>query len=168
MPLVITGVVYAVMAYGLESDDPFAAVNHPWQPLVLHLHLLAAPAWLIVLGVLWSTHAQPRLRLRSPQRRRTGLLVLTLALPMLASGYLLQTSVDEAWRTAWRWLHVGSSVVWLLAWLAHVLQRRPTPVPPVAETTAFAASGADASARASGAATLAVPSTVSGCVEQPS
>ena len=37
------GLVYAWMRYFVRPDDPFAVVNHPWQPDVQHLHVLAAP-----------------------------------------------------------------------------------------------------------------------------
>ena len=39
----VTGVVYLWMKYFLVSDDPFAVVNHPLQPVVLKLHIVVAP-----------------------------------------------------------------------------------------------------------------------------
>lgn len=123
VPMVVTGALYAWMAYALEPADPLDVVNHPWQPTVLHLHVLVAPAWLVVLGMLWSSHVVPKLQSQAKPRRRSGLAVLGLALPMLASGYLLQTAVDDGWRTNWRVVHVVVSAAWTGAFGGHVWLR---------------------------------------------
>jgi hypothetical protein len=119
----VTGGVYAYLAWALTPAAPFDLVNHPWQPVMLHLHVLAAPAWLVVSGMLWATHIAPHLRARTAARRRTGWSMLALALPMVASGYLLQTAVDAAWTAVWRWTHVASASAWTLAFATHLLAR---------------------------------------------
>ena len=48
----LTGVVYLVMKYLLVSDDPFAVVNHPWQPATLKAHILVALGPMIATGYL--------------------------------------------------------------------------------------------------------------------
>jgi hypothetical protein len=117
----LTGGVYAVMAYCLEPADPMDVTNHPWQPTVLHLHLLAAPLCLFGFGVLWNDHVWPKLRARGRARRRSGLLLLGVSGPMAASGYLLQTSVDDAWRSFWVVAHVATSLLWVAAFALHVM-----------------------------------------------
>lgn len=117
----VTGVAYAVMAYCLPPADAMDVVNHPWQPTALYLHLLAAPLCVFAFGVLWQDHVLPKLRQRSRSRRRSGLLVLACAVPMAVSGYLLQVSVDESWRASWVWVHVATSVAWLVLLAVHVL-----------------------------------------------
>ena len=39
-----TGLAYFWMKYMIQTEDPFAVVNHPWQGPMLMLHLLASPA----------------------------------------------------------------------------------------------------------------------------
>ena len=45
-------------------------------------------------------------------------MVLTLV-PMVASGYLIQTAVDGSWRKAWVVVHLISSGLWLAGYLVH-------------------------------------------------
>lgn len=119
-----TGAVYAWMRYALERTDPFAVVNHPLQPDVQHAHVLAAPLLVFASGLVWSTHVWPRVRSGFASRRASGLALAAALLPMIASGYAIQVAADEAWRTAWIWVHVASSALWILAYGAHQLQRR--------------------------------------------
>ncbi len=123
-----TGLVYAWMLYLAEpaEPDPFAiaALHHPWQPAVKNLHVLFAPLLVFAIGLIWSDHVWKRVRSGFPLRRRVGLTLAALAAPMIASGYLLQTSVDETWHDVWVWTHVGSSTLWIAAYLAHLAGRR--------------------------------------------
>jgi hypothetical protein len=45
--------------------------------------------------------------------------MIFLLVPMIASGYLIQTAVDDGWRRAWVWVHLIASGLWLLGYLAH-------------------------------------------------
>jgi len=122
-----TGFVYAWMAYFAESEDPDALVNHPLQPDVQHLHVLTAPLLVFALGLVWSAHVWPRVRSGYRERRASGLALFALSAPMVASGYLLQTASDTTWREIWIWIHVGTSIAWTGAFLAHRIgARRPT------------------------------------------
>ncbi len=114
-----TGLVYAWMAYMAKSDDPYAIVGHPWQPHVQHAHVLVAPLMVLVLGHLWSRHIGPQVS-RKPQRRRTsGFSLLLAALPMVFSGYALQTAVEPHWRSIWVGVHLGASALWVSGYLIH-------------------------------------------------
>lgn len=123
-----TGLVYAWMLYCITpaEDDPFtiSVVNHPWQPEVKNLHVLFAPLLVLMIGVIWPDHVWQRIKSGFPARRRIGLLLAALALPMIASGYLLQTSVDETWRRIWIWTHVAASLLWIIAFIAHQFSSR--------------------------------------------
>ncbi len=122
--VVATGGVFAWMAYGMTPADPFAAVNHPWQPATLHAHVLTAALWLVVFGALWPAHIVPNLRARAPARRRSGLAVLASAIAMASSGYLLQVSVDDTWRSAWCAAHLVASAVFVVLLIVHLLAGR--------------------------------------------
>lgn len=122
----LTGLALFVFKDLMEPDpETFSVVSHPWQPHAQHLHVLAAPLMLVSLGLLLREHVLGRLGNRERRRsRRTGWL-LTLAFgPMALSGYLLQVTVEPAWRTAWKWTHLGTGGLFLLAYLGHLVLAR--------------------------------------------
>ena len=61
--------------------------------------------------------------------------LLSQAMAMIVTGYLLQVAVDEAWRTAWIWGHVVTSIAFSVAFVLHLLVRISVPdAPPGAQT----------------------------------
>lgn len=119
-----TGLAWAWALWFVEPEDPFAIVNHPWQPHFQTVHVVSAPLLVFAIGLLWPDHVWARVRSGFRARRKTGLALFALVWPMIASGYLLQVAVDEAWRAAWLWTHVVTSCVWILAYVVHQLSRR--------------------------------------------
>ena len=116
-----------------EPTDEFALVNHPWQPALHLLHVVTVPLFVFALGLLWPTHIAPKLCSRATARRRSGIGLMALAVPMIASGYAVQVSVAVEWRTAWAWAHGVTSVLFLLLFLAHLAAatgHRPAAVGP--------------------------------------
>jgi len=113
-----TGLVYAWMRYLVQPADEWAVVNHPWQPQVQHLHVLVAPLLVFALGLIWSAHILGKLQ-NGRTNRAAGIGLMALFLPMVASGYLLQVAVDPAWRRTWVWVHVVSSLLWVVAFVVH-------------------------------------------------
>lgn len=120
----VTGVVYAWMRYFATPADPFAVVNHPWQPFVLHAHVVTAPLLVFAVGMIWRAHVWERVRSGFKARRRTGILLFALVLPMIASGYLLQVAEGERAREVWLVVHVATSALWVLGYPAHQLSPR--------------------------------------------
>ena len=127
--LTLTGLGYAVMRYLLQADDPFSAYNHPLQPWALDLHVLAAPWLLLAIGWFWGSHILPMLRCRAASRP-SGLALITIALLMTVSGYLLQVSAAAALRTAAAWLHGISGVAFFLFLAGHSVFSRQAAAPP--------------------------------------
>lgn len=119
-----TGLVYAWMRYYARPADPFAVVNHPWQPAVQHLHVIAAPLLVFAVGLLWQGHAWAGVRQPGAPRRRSGLALIATAAPMIASGYLLQTATGPTWRQVWLVVHLVASGLWLAGTLVHQLTPR--------------------------------------------
>ena len=115
-----TGLVYAWMRYLLPPVDPYAVVNHPLEPTLQHLHVLAAPLLVFVAGQIWYRHAWQHFRRGVRHRRRTGITLALTLVPMIVSGYLIQTAIDDPWRTAWVAVHCIASALWLLGYLSHV------------------------------------------------
>ena len=116
----VTGLVYAWMRY-LLPPDPFGVVRHPLQPATQHLHVLVAPLLVFAVGLIWKQHVWGHWRRGAPQRRRSGLALLFALVPMVISGYLIQTTVTEAWRTAWVVTHVTSSLLFLAGYAGHAV-----------------------------------------------
>lgn len=114
-----TGLVYAWMRYLVHPADPFAVVNHPLQPLVQHLHILLAPLLVFAAGMMWHQHAWPYWRQGIERRRRSGGSMILTLVPMVVSGYLIQTAVAGDWRRIWVIVHLAASGLWLLGYLAH-------------------------------------------------
>jgi len=113
-----TGLVYAWMRYLVEPTDEWAVVNHPWQSLIQHLHVLSAPLLVFAIGLIWSIHVLAKLR-NGHLGRASGFGLMALFLPMAASGYLLQVAVDPEWRRRWIVIHVISSLLWVAVFVAH-------------------------------------------------
>jgi len=114
-----TGLVYAVMKYLLEPASPFSVINHPLQPLVLAIHLVAAPLLVLSVGILWRGHIAEHWRSGQPAGRISGAALGLTFLPMMLSGYLLQTASAPFWRQTWLVVHLTTSAVWTLMFLAH-------------------------------------------------
>jgi hypothetical protein len=113
-----TGLVYAWMRYLFDPIDEWAVVNHPWQPHFQHIHVLVAPLLVFAVGLIWSAHVLGKLK-NGRKNRVAGIGLTALFLPMAASGYLLQVAVQPGWRQAWIWVHVVSSLVWVVAFVVH-------------------------------------------------
>ena len=94
MAVFLTGVVYFCMKYLLEQNDPFSVINHPLQPLMLNLHILASPLLLLVFGIIFRPHVVKKLQKGHSPNRRSGWIVLLSCIPMTISGYLLQVVTD--------------------------------------------------------------------------
>ena len=116
-----SGLVYAWMRYLAEPADEWAVVNHPWQPLLQHLHVLAAPLLVFAVGLIWSVHVLGKLK-NGRANQAAGIGLMALFLPMVASGYLLQVAVAPGWRLTWIWIHVLSSLIWITAFVIHQVQ----------------------------------------------
>ena len=67
-----SGFAYFWMKYLVETDDPFAVVNHPWQAAMLHLHVLASPPFVLLFGVILNSHIMKKLRAPRMPNRKTG------------------------------------------------------------------------------------------------
>lgn len=115
----LSGGIYAWMKYGMTTDDPYAVVNHPWQPAMLKLHILTAPLLVFAVGLVFSQHIYRRWRSGRPAGRRTGLILLAVAAPMALSGYLIQAVTGPvllAWLIG---VHLVTGTVYTLGYVSH-------------------------------------------------
>jgi hypothetical protein len=135
----LTGIAWAITAYLVEPEDPYALVNHPLQPTFQHAHVVVAPLLVFALGLVWQRHAWARTRSGAKARRWSGLGLVALFVPMAMSGYALQVSVEEAWRAGWVAVHLATSGLWVAAALLHVLRPRRSLVHSVSPSASGAA-----------------------------
>ena len=132
-----TGFAYLWMKYALHNDDPFAVVNHPWQTTMLGLHVVASPALLLILGIIFNSHIMKKLSAMRLPNRRSGFVSLGTFAAMVVSGYLLQVSSNEGWLTALIVLHIASGAVFSITYATHLVisarLARLRPLPAVRE-----------------------------------
>jgi hypothetical protein len=114
-----TGFVYAWMKYLLTTDDPYAVVNHPLQPLMLKLHILAAPWLVFAIGLIFSQHVVRHWRSRRSRGRRGGLTLVVTSVPMIVSGYLIQTVTAELVLELSVWTHLATAALYLAGFALH-------------------------------------------------
>ena len=117
----VTGCAYFYMKHLLTTDDPFAVVNHPWQPLTLSLHIVAAPLLMLLFGIVFRAHTLKKLISSYQPDRRTGWISLVSFSAMALSGYLLQVATSPAWIGALVVAHVATSVVFLVGYSTHLV-----------------------------------------------
>ena len=115
-----SGLGYAWMLYLLEPSDPFSAVNHPLQPTVQGLHVWTAPLLVFGAGLIWRSHVWRHYREGVSRGRSSGVAMLANLVPMVISGYLLQTAVSPGWRRAWLVIHLATAALWLAGYLLHL------------------------------------------------
>ena len=120
-----SGFLYGIAKYFLANPDPDSRVGNPWQPVFLAAHVLAAPAAVFAMGLLLRGHVLPRIRRGEREGRRTGLTLLTIGLPLVLSGYLVQVFTGETARQATGWLHAAVGVLFALTFLLHMPASRP-------------------------------------------
>jgi len=119
----LTGVTVWVMKDLLPRRDPFSVLGHPWQPHILAAHLLIAPAVIFALGLIAREHIVQGWRHgRNGDGRRSGLLTVLWALPMILSGYLLQVVTDETLRRVLSVGHLATGLFFTALFLGHLVR----------------------------------------------
>ena len=117
----VTGLVYLYMKFFMQTDDPFAIVNHPWQPSMLAAHVIAAPLLVLMFGMLFRSHTLKKIASPVRANRRTGWTSLVSFGSMAFSGYLLQVVTSPAWLDALVVLHIVTSLVFAVAYVIHLV-----------------------------------------------
>ena len=117
----MTGIVYLFMKYLLSTDDPFSVVNHPWQSSMRSLHVVVAPALILVFGIVLRSHILKKLVSKYQPDRRTGWVSLLSFATMALSGYLLQVASTTTWLNALIIIHIATSSVFILGYGTHLV-----------------------------------------------
>jgi len=121
----LSGGVYFYMKYLMTGDDPYSVVHHPLQPHALSLHVLLAPVLVFALGLITREHIIGYLlETRQSRGRATGIVSVSLAAPMIVSGYLMQVLTDPGPRRVLSVIHVAGGSLYVLLFLGHLAASR--------------------------------------------
>jgi len=123
LAMALTGLAFAWMKYFMKSDDPFAVVNHPWQPHLMTAHVLLGPVSVFAIGWVFGNHIWPAYRGGAPNRA-SGIVSMLFIAPMTLSGYLMQVAVADATRKAFAISHWVSVGLFAIGYIAHLIPRR--------------------------------------------
>jgi hypothetical protein len=123
----VSGVVYGWLKYFAAHPDPDSRLARPWQPVVLAVHILAAPLAVFALGVILRRHALTRLSAGDRDRRRTGLVMTLLAAPVILSGYVAQVLAGDAARRWTGYGHAAIGLIYAVGYALHPLAPRSLP-----------------------------------------
>lgn len=118
----VSGIVFLVLKYFVVSDDPFAVVNHPWQPFFLKMHVLTAPLLVFAVGVVFLRHIWRQFRSGLAAGRRTGILVFVILVPMVVSGYLIQTATSRPVLSLLAMVHIVAGIGYVVSIAGHQLR----------------------------------------------
>ena len=128
----LTGIGYLWLKYFVEPPEPWSVVNHPLQPWLLKAHILVAPALVLGIGMIAVRHIWRHYRERGRFARKSGLLGALSVIPMIATGYLIQSVTAEPLLRIMALSHIALSVAYAVGLAAHYsITRRGRPRAPV-------------------------------------
>ncbi len=122
MGLWLSGALWLLCHYFGQSRGEFGMGPHPLEPWLLKLHGACAFGVIWVLGLLWGVHIAPGWA--AGERRRSGAVMLGLALWLVLSGYLLYYVGQERLRAITGLLHWSVGLMIPVFLLAHRLAPR--------------------------------------------
>lgn len=119
--LLLSGLVWLLFNFFLDSDTPLRFLN-AWS---LRLHGFAAFGFLIVFGMLFSTHISFNWRVKK-NRRLSGLILTAIFAALILSGYFLYYLGDEAVRSFNSYFHWISGLICTIIFAIHFLKKSNT------------------------------------------
>ena len=103
-----------------ETELEMLAVQSPWQPWLVVVHVVAAPVLVFFVGLIWFSHVWGRIKLGLEGRRAGGQVLAWVFVPLVLTGYLFQVVEAETGRRALGWAHAAAGVVFAVTYLVHV------------------------------------------------
>lgn len=117
----LTGLGYFWVKYLVQTDAPWAVINHPLEPWLLKAHILVAPLLVFAVGLIALRHVWRHLRGGERSGRRSGLVLTGVFGPLVVTGYLIQVVTAVGWLRALALAHVVLGVVFAAGLLGHRL-----------------------------------------------
>jgi hypothetical protein len=118
----LSGGLWLICHYFGQRQGEFGMGPHPLEPWLLKLHGACAFGVIWALGLLWGVHIAPGLA--AGERRRSGAVMLGLALWLVLSGYLLYYVGQEWLRAVTGLLHWAVGLLIPVFLFAHRLAPR--------------------------------------------
>lgn len=116
--LLFSGLVWLFFNFYLDSESPFRFLNL-WN---LKLHGLAAFGFLIVFGMILSTHISFNWRVRK-NRRLSGIMLVIIFTLLILSGYVLYYSGSDDLRTFTSYFHWIVGLICTAFFITHFLKK---------------------------------------------
>lgn len=116
--LLLSGLVWLLFNFYLDHNTPLRFLN-AWS---LRLHGLAAFGFLIVFGMLFSTHISFNWHVKK-NRRPSGLILTALFTVLILSGYFLYYLGDEDLRIFNSYFHWLSGLICTIVFAIHFLKK---------------------------------------------
>ena len=124
LAMALSGLGYGWLKYWHQRVGEFGPEPYRAQAWCHHAHVFAAPFLLFGLGMIVKGHALPHFRAGTRAGRGSGVGAGLLLAPMILSGYGIQIVVDPAWRLGLAWIHGPFSLLFILAYAAHLCRPR--------------------------------------------
>lgn len=115
----VTGIGFGWIKYFVEPSDPYAVVRHPLEPWLLKIHIVAAPFLVFGFGLVFMQHILRQWRSGRPSGRRSGLATALTVIPMILSGYLIQTVTGRTLVIALVVVHIVTGLAYFGMFSAH-------------------------------------------------
>jgi hypothetical protein len=105
--------------YVLDSPDPWSVINHPLEPWLLRVHVVAAPLFVFAIGLVTGRHIWRHLLGKVQPGRRSGLVATIALIPMVLGGYLVQVVTHDGWLRGLALAHIVIGLVFTLGIVIH-------------------------------------------------
>lgn len=119
--MTLSGTAYFVMKYLMATDDPFAVVNHPWEPTMLAAHVVAGPVAIALFSLAFRSHGLPKIWQATAVNRKSGLAAGGLFVILVGSGYLNQVATHPVVLDSSIWTHIGAGGAFGVAYAVHLV-----------------------------------------------
>ena len=121
-----SGIALAWYKYGAQVRDEFSRVSGRAELLWHDSHIVFSPLLVFAAGLIWKSHVWPKLKGFSWRRKDrlkalSGIALVGMLIPMVASGLLIQITAEEGWRRVWSVSHGVTGALWVCAFLLHLV-----------------------------------------------
>jgi len=117
--VIATGAGLFVTKYLFSTSEPWAVINHPWQPWFLKVHIVVSPLLIFAVGTITIRHIWAHYRSGQARGRHTGIVTALVTIPMIGTGYLIQVITAVGWVQAMAIAHIVFGTVYALGLSAH-------------------------------------------------
>ncbi|MCF8059417.1 MAG: hypothetical protein K9K67_08980 [Bacteriovoracaceae bacterium] len=123
---ILSGLGYFIVIEYFKLETPYGLRPHSSQGLWQAFHILVVPALVFAIGLLWREHIYVKLKATTRFKRISGIGLLASFLIMTFSGYFLIVSKNQFFIDLNKYLHLASSLLWLLFYLYHHFKKKIT------------------------------------------